>query len=103
MITRTPDHNPNYFFSDYQQAGDIYSLPQAHTHQNNWRRAAESVQRYGVRVVNLSPISRIDAFERKSISEVFDFVTAAEVDARHSLSALGFRRPALVLEELLGN
>lgn len=27
VITETPKHNPNYFFDDYQQAGDKYNIP----------------------------------------------------------------------------
>ena len=34
-MKRTPDHNPNYFFDDYQQAGDRYNLPNPSVHQGN--------------------------------------------------------------------
>jgi len=74
IIERTPTHNPNYFFPGYQQEGDVYSLPQAHTHQANWNSVRDLAQEAGARVINLSPISRIEAFERGDIREVFDFV-----------------------------
>ncbi len=74
IIERTPTFNPNYFFADYQQAGDVYSQPQAHTHQRQWDELKDVVQAAGARVLNLSPISRIDAFERCDIREVFPFL-----------------------------
>lgn len=74
IIDRTPAHNPNYFFSGYQQKGDVYSLPQAHTHQANWDTVKTVVKEAGARVINLSRISKIDAFERGDIQELFDFL-----------------------------
>jgi glycosyltransferase involved in cell wall biosynthesis len=74
IITVTPTENPNYFFPGYQQEGDIYSLPQAHTHQMNWKNVADGVHKSGANVYNLSPISKIDAFERTKIHDIFGFI-----------------------------
>jgi hypothetical protein len=74
VITVTPTENPNYFFPGYQQEGDIYSLPQAHTHQMNWQNVADEVHELGANVYNLSPISKIEAFKRTPIHDVFDFI-----------------------------
>jgi glycosyltransferase involved in cell wall biosynthesis len=74
IITVTPTENPNYFFPGYQQEGDIYSLPQAHTHQMNWQNVADEVHKSGANVYNLSPISKIDAFERTKIHDIFGFI-----------------------------
>lgn len=74
VITVTPTENPNYFFPGYQQEGDIYSLPQAHTHQMNWKNVADEVHKLGANVYNLSPISKIDAFERTKIHDIFGFI-----------------------------
>lgn len=74
IITITPTENPNYFFPGYQKEGDIYSLPQAHTHQMNWQNVADEVHKSGASVYNLSPISKIDAFERTKIHEIFGFI-----------------------------
>lgn len=71
IITNTPSYNPNYFFAGYQQKGDVYSLPQANTHQANWNSVTEVMQATGARVINLSQISKIDAFERGDIRKVF--------------------------------
>lgn len=34
-LEKTPTHNPNYFFADYQQAGDQYNLPTPPSHDGN--------------------------------------------------------------------
>ena len=73
IITNTPDYNPNYFFDDYQQAGDVYSLPQAHTHINNWQKVAQEAKSAGVQIYNLSRISRITAFKKVDIFEVLNY------------------------------
>lgn len=74
VIDATPTDNPNYFFPGYQLKGDVYSQPQAHTHQANWESVANVVREAGAKVINLSRISKIDAFERGDIRKVFDFV-----------------------------
>lgn len=66
IIERTPAHNPNYFFDDYQRAGDIYSLPRAFTHRNAWRKSAEFAAQHGVNIVNLSEDSKIEQFRKSS-------------------------------------
>lgn len=76
IIEQTPTHNPNYFFPGYQQAGDVYSLPQAHTHQANWDGLKAMVEQTGARVINLSRISKIEAFERGDIRDVFPYLPA---------------------------
>jgi len=74
ILDRTPTYNPNYFFAGYQQKGDVYSLPQAHTHQANWDGVKAVVKEAGAKVVNLSRISKINAFERGDIRDVFPFL-----------------------------
>ncbi len=37
MITKTPSHNPNYFFDDYQRKGDKYNVPNGKSvHLKSW-------------------------------------------------------------------
>jgi len=37
-IKETPKHNPNYFFNDYQRAGDIYNVPNGKKiHLTSWK------------------------------------------------------------------
>jgi hypothetical protein len=77
IIEVTPSYNPNYFYPGYQIRGDVYSLPQAHTHQSNWIALAETVREAGAKVFNLSPLSKIDAFPRAAIHNIFDFIKAS--------------------------
>ena len=46
--------NPNYFFSDYQQPGDRYNVPNPRPdlHINAWRRAAALLERDDVEIYN---------------------------------------------------
>ncbi|MEM7006230.1 MAG: hypothetical protein AAF498_10145 [Pseudomonadota bacterium] len=74
IIDKTPTFNPNYFFPGYQEEGDVYSLPQAHTHQANWDSVKEVAAAANAKVINLSMISKIESFERGDIREVFPFL-----------------------------
>lgn len=74
IIDKDPTYNPNYFFSGYQLKGDVYSLPQAHTHQANWDGVKSVAAEAGASVINLSKISKIDAFERRDIRSVFPYL-----------------------------
>ena len=39
-ITKTPEHNPNYFFDTYQRQGDKYNKPNGKTiHMKSWEEA----------------------------------------------------------------
>jgi hypothetical protein len=72
VITKTPEHNPNYFFDDYQQAGDIYSLPQAHKHRKNWIVSAYEALPKDVEVLNLSQNSKISVFKKIPFKEFIE-------------------------------
>ncbi len=44
-MSATPDSNPNYFFDDYQQAGDRYNIPNPEVHGGNLHlQALEAVR-----------------------------------------------------------
>jgi hypothetical protein len=75
IITTTPSYNPNYFFPDYQRAGDVYSLPQAHTHQTNWGAISKEANVAGVEIFNLSHVSRLKIFKKRDIHRIFDFIS----------------------------
>ncbi|MCG8440285.1 MAG: FkbM family methyltransferase [Caulobacterales bacterium] len=73
IVTKTPRHNPNYFFDDYQRSGDVYSLPQSGIHRRKWDRAAsELVELNGCSVFNLSEHSKIEGFPKISIQEFLE-------------------------------
>jgi hypothetical protein len=81
-LTGTPRFNPNYFFSEYQQSGDRYNIPNdpAYTkqtgglvHVDALREAANDVSRleYAIRVFDSSPISSHGIFPKCDIDRLF--------------------------------
>lgn len=70
---RRPVHdNPNYFFPDYQDVGDIYSEPRGRSwHLLNWQRALEFSQERQIPVRNLGSTSKLDLFHKVSLGEAF--------------------------------
>ena len=64
VVTETPKRNPNYFFDDYQQKGDVYSLPRTQTHINAWAKTAVAAQNAGALTFNLSQTSKIVDFPK---------------------------------------
>ncbi|MEJ7590777.1 MAG: hypothetical protein WKF77_04460 [Planctomycetaceae bacterium] len=58
-MAETPSHNPNYFFDDYQQAGDTFQIPDPAAHNGNLHLASfESLRndmvefKWNVEIVN---------------------------------------------------
>ena len=72
IITRTPTDNPNYFFSGYQEKGDVYSLPQTSKHLDRWAKVAQVAEKRGINVVNLSENSEISFFPKSTLDDIFD-------------------------------
>lgn len=79
----TPSHNPNYYFSDYQQAGDQYNIPNDPAHLQKYSSlvhvdaigaVADFVRKAGVkaRIYDLSPISLHGHLEKASVSDFMD-------------------------------
>ncbi len=65
-MSNTPEQNPNYFFDDYQQAGDRYNVPNPEVHDGNLHlQALEAVrddvvqQGIPVEIRNLSRRSKL--------------------------------------------
>ena len=70
IMERTPDSNPNYWFSDYQQAGDKFNRPNLQKSQiPAWNNLSCTLQTLGVKceIYNASPITQLKAFEKKSL------------------------------------
>jgi|GEM_PF-1857341 len=68
VMERTPIQNPNYFFDDYQQAGDRFQIPNPKVHNFDLHPASFEVLRddlvqnqLGVSVVNCNPQSELHA------------------------------------------
>lgn len=70
VMKRTPECNPNYFFSDYQQEGDIFSIPRAkRTHLPSWKMLARKYKNHRkVEIVDCSKISNL-TFKRGDLAE----------------------------------
>ena len=79
-ICRTPKFNPNYFFSDYQQEGDRYNIPNdpqyfkrkgGLVHVDALRKVAEDLNKCetSIRVVDCSPISEHGFFLKGSVND----------------------------------
>jgi hypothetical protein len=69
-LTKTPEYNPNYWFDGYQQAGDVYNVPQADTFQiNSWKYLSQ-ICPSDVEIINCSEGSRIPFFKKELITDV---------------------------------
>ena len=80
IITSTPKSNPNYFFDDYQQEGDVYSLPEAAGHRDRWATSARFATYHGVRTWNLSHLSALKCFPKRDVSTLFDETAGQKLD-----------------------
>jgi FkbM family methyltransferase len=71
-LAETPADNPNYFFSNYQVAGDRFNIPNPlpDMHRNSWRAVAPILAERSVKVWNGSAISTVDVFERRDFKEI---------------------------------
>ncbi|WP_233205226.1 glycosyltransferase [Alkalicaulis satelles] len=64
--------NPNYFFDDYQEPGDIFSEPRgASWHYLSWARARDLSLKQKRAVRNIGASSKLDVFHKVSIEEGF--------------------------------
>jgi FkbM family methyltransferase len=96
-ITQTPEFNPNYFFSDYQQQGDKYNIPNSPhyfrekgclVHVEALRQVQEDVARLGcsTRILDCSPISNHGAFLKEDLSTFWEKIRLAIVTSFHTHS-----------------
>ena len=71
-LTKTPEHNPNYWFEGYQQAGDVYNVPQAGTFQiNSWKYLSQ-ICPHDVEIINCSDGSKIPYFKKDLITNILN-------------------------------
>lgn len=69
-IKKQPEKNPNYWFDDYQRPGDIYNLPRVDQFlKPTWRNFAVEAKNLGVTILNCSPISELDCFEKVDLKK----------------------------------
>lgn len=71
-LVEAPQQNPNYYFDDYQRAGDLYNVPNPtpDLHLGCWRTAGARLLGRGVAVWNASNASRVDVFPHRSFERL---------------------------------
>lgn len=79
-VVQTPSQNPNYYFPDYQKAGDRYNLPNPvpDLHIECWRSVGTRLEMRGATIYNASRTSRLDAFPRCHFSELMTNAAAED-------------------------
>jgi FkbM family methyltransferase len=94
-IKNTPEANPNYFFDDYQQAGDRYNIPNptlatGAIHQISWHSVRPQLEFSGTLVVNANPESSVNAFPRLSFKEALPALAAKRDELERMRQDPGF-------------
>ena len=70
VMAETPESNPNYGWEDYQEKGDVYNYPRPEIfHRPSWAALARFAKANGIEVVNCSPISTLDMFDKSTLEE----------------------------------
>ena len=70
IIEKTPDVNPNYWFDDYQQAGDKYNVPRGTDfHLPTWNMFAYRAAHAGIEVINCSPVTTLRCFKKMKLED----------------------------------
>ena len=71
QMEKTPDVNPNYWFDDYQQKGDIFNLPRRNIFQKpGWEALSRQAKQEGIEIINCSKGTKLTCFPIKDIKEV---------------------------------
>lgn len=69
-ISKKIEHNPNYWFDDYQQPGDKYNIPAKNISQKpGWEGLAALCKNTDIDIVNCSKISELDCFRKSTIEK----------------------------------
>ena len=65
-ITKTPDKNPNYWFKNYQEKGELYSIPDSGNKSNRmmgWKFISLVAKYYDIEIINCCTESKIPFFK----------------------------------------
>ncbi len=70
-MDKTPSHNPNYWFDDYQRAGDEFNIPNGgKSHLTYWTRMGQLIKDHkGIEIVNCCMNSKITCFKKIPFEE----------------------------------
>jgi hypothetical protein len=75
-VTKTPEKNENYWFDDYQQEGDIYTIPSGSSnHMKAWELAKKMSDYHNVRLVNCSQISKIECIPKSTFEKEIELLS----------------------------
>lgn len=78
VISKTPKHNPNYFFDDYQREGDNYNVPNGKTvHYQSWMDSAFVTA--GVQVLGRTKIKVIN-YNRKENESIRKIIMTKQIN-----------------------
>lgn len=70
QMEETPKSNPNYWFDDYQQKGDVYNLPQRDIFQKpGWEILSQQADENNIKIINCSEISTLTCFPKQNINQ----------------------------------
>lgn len=70
VIVETPKENPNYWFNDYQQKGDIYNVPRTDIyHLPGWIGLSKKAEQNNIDIVNCSPRSSLECFRKGDLKK----------------------------------
>lgn len=96
VIEETPRANPNYFFDDYQQKGDLYNIPNVTPgfHAGSWVETERVLTAMGVTVLNCNDQSKLTVFPFASLEETIHAEAAAPATSRPALVAAEYARDA---------
>ena len=72
-LSKTPKLNNNYFFDDYQQAGDLYHVPG--NHLNTWIELQSDIKKYNINLINCSKNSKVNFFNSSSLEDCLKFLS----------------------------
>ena len=68
QILETPEKNPNYWFDNYQEKGEIYSVPDGNScHMKGWELLYHASKIHNVKIINENPESKIPYFKKIEI------------------------------------
>ena len=71
QMEKTPEVNPNYWFDDYQQKGDIFNVPRTNVFQRpGWETLSRQAKNEGIEIINCSKGTKLTCFPIKDIEEV---------------------------------
>jgi FkbM family methyltransferase len=101
LIKDTPISNPNYFFDDYQQAGDLYNIPNPTSHSGLLHEQALALVAEDFRIYQL-PTSIYNANHKSVLSQkdIFPYINISDVLLEQKLGCVFIPTNANEIESL---